>query len=131
MIKCLDIDKTLQYFSLFCDIDTPPSSAQIEICQNSESKIISKLTDNSKEPSSNDLSLLCQAAGADAYLTWLMLEKNITVNCNEIKVGDITVKNNDNSINSECDNQQIKKYFFSQIAHLIKPEYKALIGVGE
>lgn len=123
----LDYDRVLSLFSLFTDL-TGDSLARWEgLCQSAARRLEARLRPSAEAEA--EMEGLCAAAAAMAYGDYLLLGSAGAGTADEIRVGDISLKNSV-SHDTKRDAEEIRAYFLNGVAHLLLPECPALLAVG-
>lgn len=108
----LDIQRIRRLFAMLADLDDAELENWESLCLSAETRIISMLREDVNV--SWEMERLCMAASALAYCDHAMLSGR-TVSDNEIRVGDISVKNT----GGEFDAATVRDHFLNSVADLI------------
>jgi hypothetical protein len=121
----LDINRVAELFSLFADLEGESLRQWHGFCGASARALAARVKPEVGEES---MEALCIAAAGLAYSDYLALRQG-TRQRDGIKVGDISLSSS--SRGEAADQKELRGHFLGGVAHLLAPDYAALIAVGD
>lgn len=122
----LDRDQTFSYFSFYSDLEGAAAEKYRLLSDlaagHIQSRIKPELLEDPEQLTEEDRNLLCMVAAAYAYQDWLELSGGGTFAGEEIKVGDITLKNSSGTAVSG-NGDDVRQAIESKAAHLLEPPF--------
>lgn len=113
----IDEATTFKMFELFSDMPSAESQKWKWLCKNSASQLSAQLKKNIDLAS--NMERLCCTAAAMAYADYELLGKTSSSSAEEIKIGDISIKNSNGEHDTQNASQNIRDYFLKQIEDLL------------
>lgn len=123
----LDRERVRALFGLFTDLPDDRLGLWEGLCDNAADSLMGRLRKGVSLPANRER--LCTAAAAMAYADYLLLDAGGAGSSDEIRVGEITLKNS-NSGEKNSGSREIREYFLGQIGDLLADSAVVFAAVG-
>ena len=128
MTATLDRDMVIEMFAMFSDLGADECERWRGFCVFAAERIESRLRPDADTEKYADM--LCSAAAAWAYCDYLMAGSAMA-SSDEIRVGDIALKNAASSGTDKNTALEMRDYFMQQVAFLLKSGMPILLATGD
>ena len=114
----LNIERVFSLFCLFADLESGEAQRWRWVCENAANSLVRRLRKG--VDLAFEMERLCIVAAALAYDSYVAMEPDGFSKSDEIKVGDITIKNSDYAA-AKSDSGLIGEHFLAGVYDLLEP----------